>query len=156
MDTGGPMDGLTADQCPAYAPRSDGSLGQRRGKWPLPRCWLRATKDQFAGFLRWSARAPRAATPPRRRAHREMRIASCPTPGSGEGIVMTKTSTLEGGLEWTSGTGHCAARPMSQMGHVWTAPAVQEESDYQRSVRVQSCIRPLSAAVLTAGPDVIR
>src|SRR5262245_26538812 len=40
--------------------------------------------------------------------------------------------------------------------HVWTAPAVQEESDYQRSVRVQSCIRPLKAAVLTAGPDVIR
>src|ERR1700738_3735928 len=31
--------------------------------------------------------------------------------------------------------------------HVWTAPAVQEESDYQRSVRVRSCIRPLSAAV---------
>jgi len=36
----------------------------------------------------------------------------------------------------------CAA-----MGHVWTAPAVQEESDYLRSVRVRSCIRPLSAAV---------
>src|SRR5271156_4357531 len=31
--------------------------------------------------------------------------------------------------------------------HVWTAPAVQEESDYQRNVRVQSCIRPLNAAV---------
>jgi hypothetical protein len=26
-------------------------------------------------------------------------------------------------------------------------PAVQEESDYQRSVRVRSCIRPLNAAV---------
>ncbi len=49
-----------------------------------------------------------------------------------------------------------ASSPMSLMGHVWTAPAVQEESDYQRSVRVQSCIRPLSAAVLAAGPDVIR
>ena len=37
---------------------------------------------------------------------------------------------------------------MSEMGHVWTAPAVQEESDYyQRSVRVRSCIRPLNAAV---------
>jgi hypothetical protein len=24
------------------------------------------------------------------------------------------------------------------MGHVWTVPAVQEESDYQRSVRVRS------------------
>src|SRR3954453_16482785 len=31
--------------------------------------------------------------------------------------------------------------------HVWTAPAVQEESDYQRSVRGRSCIRPLSTAV---------
>jgi hypothetical protein len=41
-------------------------------------------------------------------------------------------------------------------GHVWTAPAVQGESDYQRNVRVQSCIRPLNAAFLTAGPDVIR
>jgi hypothetical protein len=30
-----------------------------------------------------------------------------------------------------------------RMGHVWTVPAVQEESDYQRSVRVRSCIRPL-------------
>jgi hypothetical protein len=29
---------------------------------------------------------------------------------------MTKTSTLEGGLEWTSGTGYCAAQPMSLMG----------------------------------------
>ncbi len=37
--------------------------------------------------------------------------------------------------------------PTAAMGHVWTAPAVQEESDYQRSVRVRSCIRPLSAAV---------
>ena len=27
------------------------------------------------------------------------------------------------------------------------SPAVQEESDYQRSVRVRSCIRPLNAAV---------
>jgi hypothetical protein len=36
------------------------------------------------------------------------------------------------------------SRPRS---HVWTTPAVQEESDYQRSVRVRSCIRPLSAAV---------
>jgi len=36
---------------------------------------------------------------------------------------------------------------MSEEGHVWTAPAVQEESDYQQSVRVRSCIRPLSAAV---------
>jgi hypothetical protein len=43
----------------------------------------------------------------------------------------------------------CNARPDHTLDHVWTAPAVQEESDYQRSVRVQSCIRPLKAAVLT-------
>jgi hypothetical protein len=51
------------------------------------------------------------------------------------------------------------------MGHVWTAPAVQEESDVLRSVRVQPCIRPVfewrsdlhcDAAAVAAGPDVIR
>jgi hypothetical protein len=31
------------------------------------------------------------------------------------------------------------------MGHVWTVPAVQEESDVLRSVRVQPCIRPVFA-----------
>jgi hypothetical protein len=31
-------------------------------------------------------------------------------------------------------------------GHVWTAPAVQEESDYQRSVRVRSCLAPPATA----------
>jgi hypothetical protein len=66
--------------------------------------------------LRWSAPAPRAATPPHRRANREMRVASCPTPGSGEGIVIDKNEHFGRGLEWTSGTGHCAARPMFQMG----------------------------------------
>jgi hypothetical protein len=41
--------------------------------------------------------------------------------------------------------------------HVWTAPAVQEEKlTFPRIVRVQPCIRPLNAAVLAAGPDVIR
>jgi len=30
-------------------------------------------------------------------------------------------------------------------GHVWTAPAVQEESDVLRSVRVQPCMRPVFA-----------
>jgi hypothetical protein len=44
----------------------------------------------------------------------------------------------------------------SGSGHVWTAPAVQEESDSERNVRVQPCIRPVNAAVLAAGPDVIR
>jgi hypothetical protein len=36
------------------------------------------------------------------------------------------------------------------MGHVWTAPAVQEESDHQRSVRVRSCIRPVVAWRITS------
>src|SRR6202790_4015881 len=37
----------------------------------------------------------------------------------------------------------CRSAASEVMGHVWTAPAVQEESDYQRSVRVRSCIRPV-------------
>ena len=59
-----------------------------------------------------------------------------------------------------------AALPRNDaMGHVWTAPAVQEESDVLRSVRVQPCIRPVfewrtslhcDAAAVAAGPDVIR
>jgi hypothetical protein len=36
------------------------------------------------------------------------------------------------------------------MGHVWTVPAVQEESDHQRSVRVRSCIRPIVAWRITS------
>jgi hypothetical protein len=39
---------------------------------------------------------------------------------------------------------------MTEMGHVWTVPAVQEESDYQRSVRVRSCIRPVVAWRITS------
>ncbi len=55
--------------------------------------------------------------------------------------------------------------PDFREGHVWTAPAVQEESDVLRSVRVQPCIRPVfewksdlhcDAAAVAAGPDVIR
>ena len=43
------------------------------------------------------------------------------------------------------------------MCHVWTTPAVQEENlTFQRAGRVQPCIRPLNAAALAAGPDVIR
>jgi hypothetical protein len=39
-----------------------------------------------------------------------------------------------------------AASPQNDaLGHVWTAPAVQEESDGLRSVRVQPCIRPVFA-----------
>lgn len=49
----------------------------------------------------------------------------------------------------------CCTAANRRFGHVWTAPAMHEEFDYLRSVRVQSCIRLLSAAALTAGPDVI-
>jgi hypothetical protein len=47
----------------------------------------------------------------------------------------------------------CAARRASEMGHVWTAPAVQEESDSQRNVRVQSCIRPVKCGRFDRGPN---
>jgi Transposase zinc-binding domain len=40
--------------------------------------------------------------------------------------------------------------------HVWTAPAVQEESAGSAMGRVRSCIRPIVAATLAAGHDVIR
>src|SRR5436190_23572544 len=42
--------------------------------------------------------------------------------------------------------------------HVWTAPALPRERlrPSRETIRVQSCIRPLNAAVLAAGPDVIR
>ena len=41
--------------------------------------------------------------------------------------------------------------------HVWTTPAVQEETlTFQQAGRVQPCIRPSNAAALAAGPDVIR
>ena len=36
-------------------------------------------------------------------------------------------------------------REIDVKGHVWTAPAVQEESGFLRSVRVQPCIRPVFA-----------
>ena len=55
--------------------------------------------------------------------------------------------------------------PMSQMGHVWTAPAVQEESDvsakrsgavmYPACFRLEDCLLR-DAAAMAAGPDVIR
>jgi hypothetical protein len=54
---------------------------------------------------------------------------------------------------------------MSQMGHVWTAPAVQEESDvsakrsgavmYPACFRLEDCLLR-DAAAMAAGPDVIR
>ena len=53
-----------------------------------------------------------------------------------------------GGLDHQErGAGICQH---AQMGHVWTVPAVQEEFDYQRSVRVRSCIRPVVAWRITS------
>ena len=41
--------------------------------------------------------------------------------------------------------------------NVWTAPAVQGKTPtFRETIRVQPCIRPLDAAVVAAGPDVIR
>ncbi len=40
---------------------------------------------------------------------------------------------------------YCCVALSDAEGHVWTAPAVQEESDVLRSVRVQPCIRPIFA-----------
>ena len=65
------------------------------------------------------------------------------------------------GLRPRPGTSACdmflSAAAKEVMCHVWTAPAVQEESrTFARSVRVQPCIRPRNAALMAAGPDVIR
>src|SRR5262249_43094919 len=49
-----------------------------------------------------------------------------------------------------------AAPKMPAVCHVWTAPAVQEESDASANGRVRSCIRPVVAAAVAAGHDVIR
>jgi len=35
---------------------------------------------------------------------------------------------------------------MSQLGHVWTTPALQEESDVRLAVGCKSCVRPVGAA----------
>jgi hypothetical protein len=45
----------------------------------------------------------------------------------------------------------------ANQGHVWTAPAVQgkKQTDGQRR-SVRSCVRPLRAARMAAGPDEIR
>jgi hypothetical protein len=40
--------------------------------------------------------------------------------------------------------------------HVWTAPAVQEESGGSAIDRVRSCMRPVVATAMVAGHDVIR
>ena len=67
---------------------------------------------------------------------------------------------------FSSDSGHIAALPRNDaMGHVWTAPAVQEESDLSAkrsgAAMYAACFsrRGLprrDAAAVAAGPDVIR
>jgi len=98
MDTGGPVDGLTANQCHGYASRSDGSLGQRR------------VNDRFlgAGFVpqKTNSRDFCAGLPPAASGHANAppstprnarRFMSNPRLRRRHRVVMTKTSTLEGG-----------------------------------------------------------
>ena len=53
---------------------------------------------------------------------------------------------------------HCgiSTGPMSAQGHVWTAPAGQGFFGFQLAVGCKSCVRPVCAVLMTAGPDVIR
>ena len=39
---------------------------------------------------------------------------------------------------------------------MWTMPAEQEDSDVRLAVGCKSCVRPVDAAHMTAGPDVVR
>ncbi|AGK56335.1 hypothetical protein HYPDE_23243 [Hyphomicrobium denitrificans 1NES1] len=39
---------------------------------------------------------------------------------------------------------------------MWTTPLLQEESGVRLAVRCKSCVRPVGAARMTAGPDGIR
>src|SRR6516225_8790527 len=47
-------------------------------------------------------------------------------------------------------------RGMSELGHVWTAPTGQGIFGFLLAVGCKSCVRPVCAALMTAGPDVIR
>jgi hypothetical protein len=47
-------------------------------------------------------------------------------------------------------------RPWSLMGHVWTAPTGQGIFGSQLAVGCKSCVRPVGAALIAAGLDVIR
>src|SRR5262249_962465 len=77
---------------------------------------------------------------PERIVQRQLR--SCLAPMSLVGLGRVETPASSEGVEESRQNSDMYEFLHSQ-GHVWTAPAVQEESDYQRSVRVQSCIRPL-------------
>jgi len=42
-------------------------------------------------------------------------------------------------------------------GHVWTAPRMQEKNrEFRQAVRLRSCVRPVDAAHMSAGPDGFR
>ena len=45
---------------------------------------------------------------------------------------------------------------MSALGHVWTAPTGQGIFGFLLAVGCKSCVRPVCAVLMTAGPDVIR
>lgn len=49
---------------------------------------------------------------------------------------------------------HLAIAGEGRLGHVWTAPAMQEGRVMLRG-RVQSCVRPVDAALMAAGPDEV-
>jgi hypothetical protein len=44
----------------------------------------------------------------------------------------------------------------SEKGHVWTAPTGQGIFGFLLAVGCKSCVRPVCAVLMTAGPDVIR
>jgi hypothetical protein len=77
MDTGGPMDGLTADQCHGYASRSDGSLVRVSAE--VNDRFLGAgfvPQKKFVGFLRWVLPARRERPRSRRAAEQRDELAS--------------------------------------------------------------------------------
>jgi hypothetical protein len=48
------------------------------------------------------------------------------------------------------------ALSLSGGGHVWTAPRAQGDSLVWHAGRVRSCVRPVCAVLVTAGPDEVR
>jgi hypothetical protein len=55
-----------------------------------------------------------------------------------------------------SSCGHAAHLLPAAVVHVWTTPALQEDSDVQLAVGCKSCVRPNWCGATTAGPDVVR
>src|SRR6516225_11929373 len=84
MDTGGPMDGLTADQCHGYASRSDGSLVRSAPRKMTASSVLASCHKKFVGFLRWVLPARRERPCRSRAAERDQQFPSsdgdCHTP----------------------------------------------------------------------------